>query len=62
MLKTKRSLIDSIRKRKAKYFGHMIRQNGLQRLLLKVKIYGKEGKGRPRIKWQITSRNRQKNE
>ena len=27
----------------------MIRQNGLQRLLLEGKIHGKKGKGRPRI-------------
>jgi len=32
MMKIKRSLIDSIRKRKAKYFGHIIRHNVLQRL------------------------------
>ena len=48
MMKTRRSLFDSIRKRKAKYFGHMVRQNGLQRLLLEGKTHGK--KGRPRIK------------
>ena len=51
MMKIKRLLIDSIRKRKAKYFGHMVRQNGLQRLLLEGKINGKRGKGRPRIIW-----------
>ena len=51
MMKTMRSLFDSIRKRKAKYFGHMERQNGLQRLLLEGKIHGKWGKGRSRITW-----------
>ena len=51
-MKTRRLLFDSIRKRKAKYFGHMIRQNGLQRLLLEGKKYGKKGKGRPRITWE----------
>ena len=51
MMKIKRLLIDSIRKRKVKYFGHMVRQNGLQRLLLEGKINRKRGKGRPRLTW-----------
>ena len=53
-MKTKRLLIDSIRKGKAKYFGHMIRQNGLLRLLLEEKINGKRGKGWPRTMWANT--------
>ena len=39
MMKTKRSLL------KAKYFGHMVRQNGLQRLLSEGK-YTENGKGK----------------
>ena len=31
----------------------MVRQNGLQRLLLEGKIHGKRGKRRPRIVWTI---------
>ena len=44
IMSVKRLLIDSFRKRKAKYFGHMVRQNGLQRLSLEGKINGKKGK------------------
>ena len=39
---SKRSLIATIKKRKLQYFGHLIRQNGIQRLLLE----GKRGCGR----------------
>ena len=55
MMKIKRLLIDSIRKRKAKYFG--IRQNGLQRLLLEGKLNGKKGeKEGQELHGQLTSR------
>ena len=49
MMKIKRLLTDSIRKRKAKYFEHMVRQNGLQRLLLEWKLQGKGGKKKAKI-------------
>ena len=45
-----KSLI-TIKKRNLKYFRHLIRQNGIQRLLLEEKIEGKRGCGRPRMMW-----------
>ena len=50
MTNSKRSLIATIKKRKLQYFGHLIRQNGIQRLLLEGKIEGKMC-GRPRTMW-----------
>ena len=44
---SKRSLMMTIKKRKLQYFGHLIRQNGIQRLLLEGKIEGREGVGNP---------------
>ena len=44
---SKRSLIVKIKKRKLQYFRHLIRQNGIQRLLLK----GKGEHGRSRMMW-----------
>ena len=59
MTKTRRLLFDSIRKRKAKYFGHMVRQNGLQRLLQEGRIHGKREREDQELSGQITSRNGQ---
>ena len=47
MTVSKRSLIATMNKRKLQYFGHLIRQNGIQRLLLE----GKRGHRRPRMMW-----------
>ena len=58
MMEIKRLLIDSIRKSKAKYFGHMVIQNGLPRLLLEGKIHGKGGKRKPRITWATKGKDR----
>ena len=44
---SKRSLIVTVKKRKLQYSGHLIRQNGMQRLLLE----GKRGLGRSRTMW-----------
>ena len=33
-----------------KYFGHLTRENSIQRVILEGKIEGKRGKGRPRVK------------
>ena len=38
-------------KRKCEYFGHVIRRNGVQKMLLEGKINGKRGRGRPRTSW-----------
>ena len=51
MVNSKRQLLSIIAKRKCKYFGHIIRQNSLQRQLLEGKNEGKRGRGRPRATW-----------
>ena len=56
MMEIKRLLIDSIRKSKAKYFGHMVIQNGLPRLLLEGKIHGKGGKRSQELHGQLKER------
>eukprot|EP00112_Aurelia_sp_Birch-Aquarium-sp1_P010384 Seg222.2 transcript_id=Seg222.2/GoldUCD/mRNA.D3Y31 product="hypothetical protein" protein_id=Seg222.2/GoldUCD/D3Y31 len=50
-MNTKRSLIKTIKQRKCAYFGHLIRGDGLQRLLLEGKFNGKRGRGRQRATW-----------
>ena len=49
---SKRSMKLTIKKRKLQHFGHLTRQNGIQRLLLKGKIEGKRGCERPRMMWK----------
>ena len=48
--KTKRSLLNTIKKRKRQYFGH-IRGDGVQGLLMEGRINGRRGRGRPRTMW-----------
>ena len=48
---SKRSLRDEITKRKLQYFGHVIRREKLQRVLMDGKIEGSRGRGRPRRTW-----------
>ena len=50
-MKTKRSLLNTIKKRKCQYFGHIIRGDGVQRLLMEGRINGRRGRGRPRTMW-----------
>ena len=50
-MKTKRSLLNTIKKRKCQYFGHIVRGNGVQRLLMEGRINGRRGRGRPRTMW-----------
>ena len=50
-MKTKRSLLNNIKKRKCQYFGHIIRGNEVQRLLMEGRINGRRGRGRPRTMW-----------
>ena len=49
--KHKRSLKNEIMLRKAKYLGHALRKNGLQRDLLESNVEGGRGRGRPRHTW-----------
>ena len=48
---TTKRLLNTIKKRKCQYFGHIIRGNGVQRLLMEGRIYGRRGRGRPRTMW-----------
>ena len=50
-MNTRRSLMNTIKQRKCVYFGHLIRGEGLQRLLLEGKFNGKRERGRPRFTW-----------
>ena len=50
-MKTKRLLSNTIKKRKYQYFGHIIRGDGIQRLLMEGRINGRRGRGRPRTMW-----------
>ena len=64
-MKTKRSLLNTIKQRKCQYFGHRIRGDGVQRLLMEGRINGKRWRGKPRTMWtdnikELTSRNGQK--
>ena len=47
-MKTERSLLTIIKKRKCQYFAHIIEGNGVQRLLMEGRINGRRGRGRPR--------------
>ena len=47
----KRKLINILKERKLKYFGHLIRLNNIYRTLLEGYIDGKRGRGRPRMSW-----------
>ena len=47
----KRKLINILKERKLKYFGHLIRLNSIYRTLLEGNIDGKRGRGRPRMSW-----------
>ena len=48
---TKISLLNTIKKRKCQYFGHIIRGDGVQRLLMEGRINSRRGRGRPRTMW-----------
>ena len=44
----KRSMKEEIIKRKARYLGHILRKNGIQRQLMEATVVGSRGRGRPR--------------
>ena len=50
-MKTKRSLLNTIKKRKCQYFGHIVRGDGVQRSLMEGRMHGGRGRGRPRTMW-----------
>ena len=50
-LKTKRSLLKDIQKRKLKYYGHIKRKNDILTTVLEGKMEGKRPQGRPRNTW-----------
>ena len=50
-MKTKRSLLNTIKQRKCQYFGHIIRRDNLQRLLMDGRINGRRGRGKLRTIW-----------
>ena len=47
----KRYVMSAIKLRKIAYFGHMVRRDNIQRVLLEGKIEGTRCRGRPRIEW-----------
>ena len=48
---TVRLLVDDVKRRKLQFFGHLMRKEGFQRLILEGRIEGKRGAGRPRNSW-----------
>ena len=46
-----RALKKDIMKRKAEYFGHIIRKDNIQKMLIEGKVEGKRPRGRPRRGW-----------
>jgi len=47
----KRSLLNTIRERQLKFFGHIIRADGLEKLLWSGKICGNKSRGRQRTEF-----------
>ena len=50
----KRSLMETIRKRQLTFVGHIIRENGLERLCLEGKIEGRKARGRQRLTYLVS--------
>ena len=46
------SIIDIIKKRKLKYFGHQIRKQAMAKVLIEGIVEGTRGRGRPRRQWE----------
>ena len=51
MINSKRMLVEMIKRRKLAYFGHLVRRDDTQRLLLDGKINGKRSRGKQRLTW-----------
>ena len=48
---SKRSLFDTVKKRKLSFFGYVMRHNSLQKDLLQALVEGKCGEGMPKLQW-----------
>ena len=46
MINSKRMLVEMIKRRKLAYFGHLVRRDDIERLLIDGKINGKRSRGR----------------
>ena len=51
ILKTKRSLLENIQKRKLKYFGHIKRKGNILTTAMEGRLCGRRSRGRPRNSW-----------
>ena len=51
MVNERRSLLRMVKERKMKYFGHLVRANGMQRMLLEGRIEGVKRRGAQRRTW-----------
>ena len=51
VLKVKREVMNTIRKRKMIYFGHLIRHNNILKTITEGRVEGKRPRGRPPRKW-----------
>ena len=50
-LGTKRTLLDKIKKRKCRYYGHIKRKNNVLTMAVEGRVQGKRPRGRPRNTW-----------
>ena len=50
-LKTERRLVESIKKRKMSYFGHVMRKGGMESRIIQGLVEGKRQRGRPKVGW-----------
>ena len=51
LMNTKRSLVNTIQKRKCVYFGHIIYRDNIQRIILEGRINERQGRGWLKIMW-----------
>ena len=51
-LRTKPMLVNQMRKRKIRNFGHIIRHNSLEKIIIQGITAGKRGRGRPARTWE----------
>ena len=48
---TNRTLLRTIRARQIKFLGHVIREDGLEKIFLQGMVHGKRARGRQRVKY-----------